>query len=117
MDRGARELKSDHELELFGEFSELLVKGDRNVGEAGVLALAKAVAGTAVIDDSAGRKAASTHHVDLRPTLALLCDAIRAELLTVKLVSALADDLLATEYRLPFKRGRFEQWANDKDLF
>ena len=112
-----RELSSERELKLFGEFSKLLVKGDRNVGEAGVLALAKVVAGTAVVDDSAGRKAAITHHVDLRPTLALLCDAIHAELLTVKLVSALADDLLATEYRLPFKRGRFEQWATDNDMF
>ena len=62
-----------------------MVKGGRNIGEAGVLAL--------------------------------LCDAVDSGLLTVKLVSALADDLLATEYRLPFKPGRFEAWAIENDRF
>ena len=57
------------------------------------------------------RKAADSNHVERRGTLGLMIEAIRAELLTVKLVSAIADDLLATEYHLPFKRGRFEQWA------
>jgi hypothetical protein len=32
-------------------------------------------------------------------------------LLTVPLVSKIADDLLATEYRLPIEKGGFEQWA------
>ena len=102
---------------MFASFSSLLVKGDRNIGEAGVLALAKALSGTAVVDDAAGRKAARDNQVGLRPTLALLCDAVDSGLLTVKLVSALADDLLATEYRLPFEPGRFEAWAIENDRF
>lgn len=112
-----RVLHTDEELAQFAEFASLLVKDDRNVGEAGVLALAKTLSATAVVDDRAARKAAQDHSVALRPTLALLCEAIRLELLTVKLVSALADDLLATEYRLPFTAGGFERWANDNELF
>ncbi len=108
-----RELRSDEELAAFAKFSALLVKDRRNRGEAAVLALAETIHGIAVIDDGAGRKAAEDHGVELRPTLALLCEAIRSELLTVSLVSALADDLLVSSYRLPFGPGEFAQWARD----
>jgi predicted nucleic acid-binding protein len=111
-----RELRSPQEISAFAQFSSLLVRGDRNRGEAGVLALAKAAGGVAVIDDGAGRRAAKDHSIELRGTLGLLCDAIRDQLLTVKLVSALADDLLASQYRLPFGPGGFEQWATENDL-
>lgn len=110
-----RELITDDEVAAFVEFSALLVKGSRNRGEAGVLALASVIGGTAVIDDGAGRKAADDHGVNKKPTLALLCEAIHSGLLTVKLVSAL-DDLLATEYRLPFEAGGFEEWATDQGM-
>jgi predicted nucleic acid-binding protein len=111
-----RELITDEEVAAFVKFSALLVKGSRNRGEAGVLALASTLGGVAVIDDGAGRKAADDHHVQKRPTLALLCEAIHSGLLTVKLVSALADDLIATEYRLPFEAGGFERWAQDQGM-
>ncbi len=112
-----RELTGDQEVLAFAKFSSLLVKKDRNWGEAGVLALASVVGGVAVVDDGAGRKAAERYQVPLRPTLALLCAAIRQDVLTVKLVSALADDLLISDYRLPFKPGGFAQWAAESDLF
>jgi predicted nucleic acid-binding protein len=112
-----RALHSDDELSHFAYFSSLLVKGDRNLGEAGVLALAKSMSATVVVDDRAARKAARDNGVELKPTLALLCEAIRLNLLTVKLVAALADDLLATEYRLPFTPGGFEAWAAANELF
>ena len=111
-----RELSSDIEITQFGKFASLLVKGTRNVGEAGVLALASTIDGVAIIDDGAGRKAAKSNNVRLRPTLALLCEAIRADLLTVQLVSALADDLLASKYHLPFKPGGFAAWAAENSL-
>ena len=113
----SRALHTDDELLHFAYFSSLLVKGERNWGEAGVLALSKAMSATAVVDDGAVRKAAKDSGVLLRPTLALLCEAIRLELLTVKLVAALADDLLATEYRFPFAVGGFEEWATRNALF
>jgi predicted nucleic acid-binding protein len=109
-----RELRSDDEIAAFAEFSALLVKDAHNRGEAGVLALASTIGGVAVIDDGAARKAAEDRGIPLRPTLALLCEAIRGGLLTVSLVSALADDLLAGDYRLPFRPGGFERWARDE---
>lgn len=111
-----RELRSDDELAAFAEFSALLVKGTRNLGEAAVLALAYTMGGIAVVDDGAARKAAEDHGIPLRPTLALLCEAIRSRLLTVTLVSGLADDLMAGAYRLPFQSGAFERWARDEGL-
>ncbi|MDY7085674.1 MAG: hypothetical protein SYR96_11260 [Actinomycetota bacterium] len=106
-----RELREAREIKAFAEFSALLVRGERNKGEAGVLALASTVGGIAVVDDGAGRKVAQKYGIQLKPTLALLCEAIRKDLLTVALVSALVDDLLASEYRLPFQPGGFAQWA------
>jgi hypothetical protein len=52
----------------------------------------------------------------VKGTLGLLCDAIRDGLLTVKLVSAVADDLMTTQYRLPFGPGGFEKWASENGL-
>jgi predicted nucleic acid-binding protein len=111
------ELRSEEEIISFAQFSSLLVHKDRNRGEAGVLALARTVGGTAVVDDGVARRAAAQHGIALRPTLALLCEAVRMELLTVKLVAAIADDLLATQYRLPFRAGDFEKWASDHGMF
>lgn len=112
-----RELLSEAEIAAFAKYSGRLVSGVRNIGEAAVLALAETMPGMAVIDDGAGRRAAEDNGVPLRPTLALLCEAIRSGLLTVDLVSALADDLLASDYRLPFGPGDFARWAGDNDLF
>lgn len=112
-----RELRTAQELSAFARFSSLLVRNNRNRGEAGVLALAQTCGGTAVIDDGAGRHAAKSHGVRLRPTLALLCEAIRGDLLTVELVESLADDLLASQYRLPFPPGGFRSWGQEHNLF
>jgi predicted nucleic acid-binding protein len=111
-----RDLNGDDEIVEFAKFAELLVRGSRNRGEAGVLALAATTGGVAIIDDSAGRRAAERCEIRLQGTLGLLCDAIRGGLLTVPLVSALADDLLASEYRLPFGPGDFAKWAVENGL-
>lgn len=55
-------------------------------------------------------------NVTARRTLGLLCDAIRQGLLTVPLVSALADDLMQDSYRLPFGPGGFAKWAAEQGL-
>ncbi|SQD98398.1 conserved hypothetical protein [Parafrankia sp. Ea1.12] len=106
-----RELRTEREIVEFARFAEFLVRGYRNRGEAAVLALAVTLGGVAVVDDGAARRAAENSGIRLRPTLALLCEAIRIGLLTVPLVAALADDLLASNYRLPFGPGDFEKWA------
>ena len=110
-------LTSGAEAQAFTRFSSVLASGIRNRGEAAVLAAADTLPAIAVIDDAAGRKAAQSQGIHLRPTLALLCGAIRGGLLTLSLVNALADDLLATKYRLPFKPGGFETWANENNMF
>lgn len=110
-----RELLSDEEISAYARFSAFLVKKGRNRGEAGVLALASATNGVAVVDDGVARRTALVNGINCRPTLALLCETIRQGLLTVKLVSALADDLMAGQYRLPFGPGGFETWATEND--
>jgi predicted nucleic acid-binding protein len=100
-----RELLTAEELRSYGRFESRLVSGQRNRGEAAVLALAETLPAVAVIDDGAGRRAASDFGVQLRPTLKLVCEAIRSGLLTIELASALVDDLLETEYRLPLPPG------------
>jgi predicted nucleic acid-binding protein len=111
-----RQLTSDDEIAAFAQFASLLVKGTRNRGEAGVLALAQTLGAVAVIDDAAGRRTAEHYGIPLRPTLALLCEAIRDGLLTIELVSKLADDLIISDYRLPFQPGQFARWAKDAGL-
>jgi predicted nucleic acid-binding protein len=111
-----RDLVTDAETAAFREFSRLLVVGGRNRGEAAVLAYAREHGGIAVLDDGPGRKAATARGVQCQGTLALLCEAVREGQLTLPLISALADHLLESEYRLPFSRGGFEQWARKNDL-
>lgn len=102
------------ELGEFATFSALLVGSDgRNVGEAGVLAYAKAHDATAIIDDGAARKAAKAHRVLFQGTLGLLCTSVREGFLTLDLVSELADHLLEGEYRFPFGPGEFKRWARE----
>lgn len=111
-------LESAAQVSAFAHYSSLLAGLDgRNVGECGVLALAETVDGAiAVVDDGAAHRAAARRCVSVRRTLGLLCEAIRRDLLTVPLVSAVADDLLVSEYRLPFEPGGFAKWAAENGL-
>ncbi|WP_020573956.1 hypothetical protein [Actinopolymorpha alba] len=111
-------LNTDEQLTAFAYYTQRLVgPNGRNVGECGVLALAETLPSTvAVVDDRVAGKAAAGRGVHVRRTLGLLCDAIRKNLLTVPLVSAVADDLLANDYRLPFQPGGFAQWAEHEGL-
>ena len=110
-------LATPAETQAYSRYRSMLVSGNRNLGEAAVLAVAETLPATAVLDDAAGRRAAKEQNISIRPTLALLCDAIREGLLTLPLVSALADDLLASQYRLPFEPGGFERWAAENNMF
>jgi predicted nucleic acid-binding protein len=111
-------LETPAQLSAFVRYERQLVGPDgRNTGECGVLALAESLPqAVAVIDDRVA-VAAARGRVTVRRTLGLLCDAVRAGLLTVPLVSALADDLLRGEYRLPFKPGGFAEWCAREGLF
>lgn len=108
-----RTIDTSYETEAFARYARLLVSGVRNIGEAGVLALAETMPAQAVIDDSVAHKAAKTAGVDCTRTLALLWEAISEGLLTIAYVSRLTDELIATHYRLPFGPDEFARWATD----
>lgn len=112
-----RRIQSDAEAEAFGKYAARLVSGDRNVGEAAVLALAETIRATAVVDDAVAYRLGKRSGVSCTRTLALLVDAARLGALTLDDVSDLADSLIATEYRLPFGPGDFAKWATGKNLF
>lgn len=102
------------ELLAYAHYAQRLVGDDgRNTGECGVLALAEVHGHVAVLDDQAGVRLGKARAVAVRRTLGLLCDAIQEGHLTAPMVSALADDLLETDYRLPFPRGGFIRWAQE----
>ncbi|WP_206059874.1 nucleotide-binding protein [Kocuria tytonicola] len=110
-------MESEDELEHYAFFAERLVgQSGRNAGEASVLAYARAHSCAVIIDDGAGRRAGLDAGVEVRGTLGLLTDAIRGGRLTLEMVSHVADDLLATEYRLPFRAGGFAEWTRANGL-
>ncbi len=69
-----------------------------------------------MIDDGPARKIARDNDVTHTCTLGLLCEALRENLLTIDLISTVADHLLEGEYRLPFGTGGFAKWAHDQGL-
>ena len=108
------ELSSYEEIAAYAMFSELLVSGRKNLGEAEVLALAATLSAEAVIDDSAAFEVGKREGVKCTQTLPLLCDAIRGGLLSLSQVSDIADDLIMTDYRYPFEPGQFARWATEE---
>ncbi len=99
-------------LGLFAGLADRLADADgHNLGECGVLALAKYTGYTAVIDDRVAREAAKSISVKLTGTLGLLVKAAQEGRLTVEMISSLCDDLIRTHYRLPFGPGEFVPWA------
>lgn len=110
------ELGTDEELSAFGKFAACLVSDGRNVGETAVLAIAATMPACAVLDDSVAHKIAQRESLSCKRTLALLCDAVSDGLLTAVLVSDIVDDLVETEYRLPFAPGEFIHWAIEQQL-
>lgn len=101
-------------LVVHARYTSRLASGTKNLGECGVLTLAEVRGHTAVIDDRVAREVGTEYGVQITGTLALMCDGIRQGLLTVPLVSKIADDLLATDYRLPVEPGYFESWAREQ---
>jgi predicted nucleic acid-binding protein len=108
-----RELSSDGEMLAFAHFASFVVRGKRNRGEAGVLALASTTGGEAVLDDGAARRIAKDEGIPFTGTSGLLCGSIRKGFPTLAAASALADDLLNSHYRLPFQQGEFEKWSRE----
>lgn len=113
-----RTIASSEEMVALARYSSKLVGSDgrKNLGECGVLALAETMPGVAILDDRAGRRAGTDNHIMVRGTVALILDAIREHGLPRDIAAAVADDLLETEYRLPFESGQFLRWAVENGL-
>lgn len=90
--------------------------GHRNLGECGVLAVARVHRAIAVIDDGPARRIAAEEKIRVKTSLGVLCDFVREGMISLDLASAVADDLLRTEYRLPFGEGGFKSWAMQNDV-
>lgn len=113
-----RDVTSPAEIDAFGKYASRLLGNDQraNLGECGALALASANGAVAVVDDGAARQVAAEYDVEVKTTVGLLCDLVRDGLLSLELAATVADDLLRTEYRLPFEQGGFRRFVLEKDL-
>lgn len=100
----------------FSRYVDLLVAGGKNRGECGVLAIGELYKCEVVIDDSTAFAIAEEKRIRVTATVPLLCEAIRAKKLTTLMVESLADDLLASEYYLPFEPGGFRRHVLENGL-
>ncbi|MFJ4436935.1 hypothetical protein [Streptomyces sp. NPDC088923] len=108
------DLVTPEQLRAFAFYTGHLLGPDgKNKGECGVLALAETSPSntTALVDDRVALNLARSRRIPVRRTLGLLCEAIHEGLLTMPLVSAMADDLNRKHYRFPFGVGGFADWA------
>jgi predicted nucleic acid-binding protein len=103
-------------LAAFARYEQRLVADGQNIGECGVLALGATRGWEMVLDDSTPRAIADEEGLAVTVTVQLLCDAIRAGMLTVPMTEQLADELIMGKYYLPFGRGGFRLFALQQGL-
>lgn len=100
----------------YSAYAKCLVEGKSNRGECGVLAMGEIFGCTVVLDDETPRLLAEEKGMKVVSTVQLLVDAVREKQLTLESVEALADDLLATKYYLPFESGGFRKYVLENGL-
>lgn len=104
------------ELRAFAHYAQILGSGERDVGEASVLAWAEVNAGIAVIDERAGTHAASMRGVVVHGTLWLITNGVSASELSLPDAERLVDQLRDTDARLPCTGATLFQWAKEHGL-
>ncbi|MDQ0648541.1 putative nucleic acid-binding protein [Microbacterium natoriense] len=112
-------LSTAADLSALATFTNRLVGDDplKNLGECGVLALAKTRGGIAVIDDRFARQVAKEEGIRFTTTLDLLLKLVQGGHLSMAFASRVADELLRTEYILPIGSGGFGAWAAMHGLY
>lgn len=103
-------------LRSYAYYADRLVAAGKNQGECGVLALGELYKCEVVIDDSTAYKVAEENGIRVVATVPLLCDAVRANKLTLAMVEGLADNLLEGDYHLPFGPGEFRKHVLENGL-
>jgi predicted nucleic acid-binding protein len=104
------------ELRVLSHYVQILGSGQRDIGEAAVLAWAEVNNGVAVIDERAGTRAAQARGVAVHGTLWLIVNGIRAGELSLSDAERLVDRLREVDARLPCTGGELFQWAKDRGL-
>ncbi|MFT3942853.1 MAG: nucleotide-binding protein [Ancrocorticia sp.] len=103
-------------LNALATYENRLAVGRTNLGECGVLAMGETFGCTIIVDDAAAREIAEEKGLHVKNTVQLLCDGVRAKQLTLASVEAVADDLIASEYFLPFGPGGFRRHVLENGL-
>jgi predicted nucleic acid-binding protein len=104
------------ELRAFAHYVRVLGAGERDIGEASVLAWAKVNRGIAVIDERAGTQAAHARGVAVHGTLWLIANGLNAGELLLPEAERLVDQLRSTDARLPCSGAEFFEWAKAQGL-
>ncbi len=104
------------EIRRFALWADRLGSGERDLGEAGVFAVAELRSGTAITDDQEAVRVAGTYGLDVHGTIWLLAGACRDGKLSVPAAGNLIDALRATGLRLPCTGAEFPSCAGEYGL-
>lgn len=110
------ELDTLDEIRRFAIWVQRLGSGERDLGEASVLAAAEPRNATSIIDDREAVRVASAHGAKVHGTLWLLAGACRDGKLAEASASSLIDALRATGLRLPCTGAEFSDYARRHEL-
>jgi len=105
------------ELRAFAHYVRALGAGERDIGEASVLAWAEVNSGIAVIDERAGTQAAQARGVAVHGTLWLIANGLNVGELLLPEAERLVDQLRSIDARLPCSGAEFFEWAKAQGLF
>lgn len=109
-------LEGLEDLAILSEYANLLVSGERNLGEAEVLAWAEGHEGIPVTDDQAAVQAARLRGLSPKRTLALVARGVRLGWLSSEGAASLVDELIQGGARFPCSGREFMVWASDSRL-
>lgn len=104
------------EVGLFARWAGRLGSGERDLGEASVLAAAELRSGTAITDDQGAVRIARTYGLDAHGTIWLLAGTCRNGKLSEPATGNLVDALRATGLRLPCTGAEFPSYARQHGL-
>ncbi|MHA6618927.1 hypothetical protein [Pseudonocardia sp. DLS-67] len=104
------------EIVAFAAWSQRIVSGPHNRGEAAVIAWAESHSAIAILDDKDARLVAQQLGLDAHGSIWLLCQAINAGTLTARNATAYFDAVTAAGARMPFGQGGFERWTRGQGL-
>jgi predicted nucleic acid-binding protein len=104
------------EVRCFMAWAARLGAGERNLGEASVLAAAELREGVAITDDGDARKVARAHGAKVHGTIWLLAAACRSGKQTETAAGNVIDALRATDARLPCSGADFPTFARRHGL-